>query len=94
MLPTINCQWAKATDVDLETYRQGAHSKLSRITVTSIVYCNDVLCNNDQHRHLIDWYYDSIGNVLTDVSNMTIPTTRFKCLQDFIVAGFHEHLKE
>ena len=25
---------------------------------------------------------------------MTIPTTRFKCSQDFIVPGFNEHLKE
>ena len=25
---------------------------------------------------------------------MTIPTTRFKCLKDFIVPGFNEHLKE
>ena len=39
-------------------------------------------------------YYDSICNVLTDVSKMTIPTTRFKCSKDFIVPGFNEHLKE
>ena len=85
MLPTINCQWAKATYVDLENYRQGTHSKLSRITVTSIVYCNDARCNNDQYQHLINRHYNSICNVLTDVSKMTIPTTRFKCSQDFIV---------
>ena len=41
MFPTINCQWAKATDVDLENYRQGTHSKLSSITVPSIVYCKE-----------------------------------------------------
>ena len=39
-------------------------------------------------------YYDSICNVLTDVSKTTIPTTRFKCSKDFIVPGFNEHLKE
>ena len=94
MLPSINCQWAKATDLDLENYRQGTHSKLSSITVPSIVYCKDARCKNDQHRHLIDLYYDSICNVLTDVSKMTIPTTRFKCSKDFIVPGFNEHLKE
>ena len=94
MFPSINCQWAKATDLDLENYRQGTHSKLRSITVPSIVYCKDARCKNDQHRHLIDLYYDSICNVLTDVSKMTIPTTRFKCSKDFIVPGFNEHLKE
>ena len=67
MLPTINCQWAKATNVDLENYRQGTHSKLSRITVPSIVYLIDSRCNNNQHRHLINGYYDSICNVLIDL---------------------------
>ena len=57
MFPTINCQWTKATDVDLENYRQCTHGKLSSITVPSIVYCNDALFNNDQHQHLINGYY-------------------------------------
>ena len=94
MLPIINCQWAKATDLDLENYRQGTHSMLSRITVPSIVYCKDARCTHDQHRHLIDVYYASICNVLTDVSKLTVPTTRFKCSQDFIVPGFNKYLKE
>ena len=57
--PTINHQWAKATDVDVENYRHGTQSRLSHITITEVVYSNDVRCNNEQHRHHIDMYYDS-----------------------------------
>ena len=39
-------------------------------------------------------YYDSICKVLTNVGKLTIPTNKFKCSQDYIVPGFHEHLKE
>ena len=42
--PTINYQWAKATDVDVENYRNGTQSRLSYITIPVVVYCNDVWC--------------------------------------------------
>ena len=92
--PTINYQWAKATDVDVENYRHGTQSRLSHITIPEVVYCNDVRCNDEQHRHHIDMYYDSICKVLTNVGKLTIPTNKFKCSQDYIVPGFNEHLKE
>ena len=92
--PTINYQWAKATDVDVENYRHGTQSKLSHITIPEVVYCTDVRCNDEQHRHHIDMYYDSICKVLTSVGKLTIPTNKFKCSQDYIVPGLNEHLKE
>ena len=92
--PTINYQWAKATDVDVKNYRHGTQSSLSHITIPEVVYCNDVRCNNEQHRHHIDMYYDSVCKVLTSVGKLTIPTNNFKCSPDYIVPGFNEHLKE
>ena len=87
-------QWAKATDVDVENYRHGTQSRLSHITIPEVVYCNDVRCNDKQHRHHVDMYNDSICNVLTIVGKLTIPTNKFKCSRDFIVSGFNEHLTE
>ena len=51
--PTINYQWAKATDVDVENYRHGTQSRLCHITIPEVVYCNDVRCIDKQHRHHI-----------------------------------------
>ena len=33
---TINYQWAKATDVDVENYRHGTQSRLSHITILNL----------------------------------------------------------
>ena len=74
--------------------RHGTQSRLSHITKPEVVHCNDVRCNDEQHRHHIDMYYDSICMVLTSVGKVTIPTNKFKCSQGYIVPGFNEHLKE
>ena len=91
--PTIKYQCAKATDVDVEKYCHVTQSRLSHITIPEVVYCNDVRCFDEQHRHHIDMYYDSICKVLTSVGKLTIPTNKFKCSQDYIIPGFNEHLK-
>ena len=67
---------------------------MSHITIPEVVYCTDVRCNDEQYRHHIDMYYDSICKVLTSVGKLTIPTNKFKCSQDYIVPGFNEHLKD
>ena len=89
--PAINYQWVKATDVDVDNYRHGTQSALSHFTIPKVVHCN-----NEQHRHHIDMYYDSrpICKVLASVGKLTVPTNKFKRSQDFIVPGFNEHLKE
>ena len=93
-IPFVKYQWAKASDIDIEGYRQGTHRKLSEVTVPAAIFCKNVSCKDSEHIRHIDEYYNSLCNVLTEVSKITIPTCRYKCAQEFIVPGFNEHLKE
>ena len=81
-------------NLNVMKFRHGTHSRLSHITIPEVVYCNDVRCNDEQHRHHIDMYYESICKVLTSVAKLAFPTNQFKYSQDYIVPGFNEHLKE
>ena len=85
---------AKASDINIEGYRHGTHWKLSEVTVLAAIFYKDVSCKDTKHIRQTDEYYNSLCNVLTEVSKMTIPICRFKCVQEFIVPGFNEHLKE
>ena len=87
-------EWAKASDSDIEEYRQGTYRKLSHIVVPAAIYCKDALCKDCEHRHQIEEYYDNMCNALSSRGKLTIPTCRFRCSQEFIVPGFNEHLKE
>ena len=79
---------------EIEGYRQCTYRKLSEVTVPAAIFCKNVSCKDSEYIRQIDEYYNSLCNVLTEVSKITIPTCRYKCAQEFIVPGFNEHLKE
>ena len=62
-------------NLNVMKFRHGTHSRLSHITIPEVVSCNDVRCNDEQHRHHIDMYYESICKVLTSVAKLAFPTT-------------------
>ena len=46
----LHYQWAKASDSDIEEYRQGTYRKLSHIVVSAAIYCKDASCKDCEHR--------------------------------------------
>ena len=67
---------------------------LSEVTVPAAIFCKNVSCKDSEHIRQIDEYYNSLCNILTEASKITILTCRYKCTQEFIVPDFNEHLKE
>ena len=89
----VKYQWAKASDSDMEEYRQGTYRNLSHIVVPAAIYCKDASCKDCEHRHQIEEYYDNMCKALSSIGKLTIPTCRFMCSQEFTVPGFNEQFK-
>ena len=89
-IPFVKYKEAKASDSDIEEYRQGTctYRKSSHIVVPAAIYCKDDSCKDSEHRNQIEEYYDNMCNVLSSVGKLTIPTCRFRCSQKFIVPGY------
>ena len=49
-IPFVKYQLAKASDSDIEEYRQGTYRKLSHIVVSAAIYCKDASCKDCEHR--------------------------------------------
>ena len=76
-IPFVKYQWAKASDSDIEEYRQGTYRKLSHIVVPAAIYCKDSSCKDCEHTYQIEEYYDNMWNALSSIGKLTIPTCRF-----------------
>ena len=61
-IPFVKYQWAKASDSDIEEYRQGTYRKLNHIVVPAAIYCKDASCKDCEHKHQIEKYYDNMCN--------------------------------
>ena len=74
-IPFVKYQWAKASDMEREGYRQGTRRKLSKVTVPTAIFCKKVSCKDSEHKLQID-YNNSLCNILTEVRKITILTCR------------------
>ena len=46
--------WIKVIHVDIDSCHLSTHKQLSDITVPATMYCNNVLCKDENHRHCIN----------------------------------------
>ena len=66
---------------------------LKTIDVPSAIFCKNVNCKLDHQNSDIDGYYTSICDALLVASREHIPSSNFRCSQDYVVPGFNEHLR-
>ena len=66
--------------------------KINRVIVTR--FCKDVNCKVDHYNSDIDAYYTSICDTLLVASRKHIPSSNFRCSQDYVVPAFNEHLTD
>ena len=64
------------------------------IYVPSAIFCKDANCKDDHHISDIHAYYTSICDALIVASSKHIPSSNFRCSQDYVVPDFNEHLKD
>ena len=91
-LPTMKCQWSKASDVEIEYYRMKSYTSLDIISIPDVVKCVNNNCSSKEHRGQLDSYFTSISNALDLTSKQTIPTSKIKCPSEYIVPGFNDYL--
>ena len=93
-LPTMKCQWSKASDVEIEYYRMKSYISLDTIFIPDVVKCVNNNCSSKEHQGQLDNYFTSISDALDLTSKQTIPTSKIKCPSEYIVPGFNDYLKD
>ena len=93
-VPTIQVQWSKANDVEIEHYSAKSYTSLNAVTLPDAIKCIDPSCSCNEHQMQLDVYFDTICNALYHTSKQTIPTSKMKCSSEYIVPGFNDYLKE
>ena len=93
-LPTMKCQWSKASDVEIEYYRMKSYISLDTIFIPDVVKCVNNNCSSKEHQGQLDSYFTSISDALDLTSKQTIPTSKIKCPSEYIVPGFNDYLKD
>ena len=93
-IPVTNFQWTKATDDHIDKYNRSTRFNLKTIDIPDAIFCNDVDCKLDHHISDIDAYYSSICDALIVASKAHIPSCNFRCLHEYVVPGFNEHVKD
>ena len=93
-LPTMKCQWSKASDVEIEYYRMKSYISLDTIFIPDVVKCVNNNCRSKEHQGQLDSYFTSISDTLDLTSKQTIPTSKIKCPSEYIVPGFNDYLKD
>ena len=93
-LPTMKCQWSKASDVEIEYYRMKSYISLDTISIPDVVKCVNNNCSSKEHQGQLDSYFTSISDALDLMSKQTIPTSKIKCPSKYIVPGFNDYLKD
>ena len=83
--------WNKATECDLNAYREDIASSLSNITDLSSVQCNNVLCK--EHDNDINILCTKIINACTDAADRNIPHSVMSGCMHKNVPGWEEHVK-
>ena len=83
-LPTMKCQWSKASDVEIEYYRMKSYISLDTIFIPDVVKCVNNNCSSKEHQGQLDSYITSISDTLDLTSKQTIPTSKIKCPSEYI----------
>ena len=68
--------WYKATSEDISEYTALLDEHLNSLMYPESIFCTDVHCNDQQHRHDRDTLVLDILTSLVEVSHATIPLTK------------------
>ena len=63
-LPTMKCQWSKASGVKIEYYRMKSSTIPDTISFPDFVKCVTNNCSSKEHQGQLNSYFTSISNAL------------------------------